>query len=52
MGDEYLEKDFTGREYCEESGIELYFNSRDPRFSSSGLRRIVAAKEAEKAGRS
>lgn len=48
VGDEYLEKDFTGRAYCEEKGIELYFNSRDHRFSSSGLRKIVAAKESEK----
>lgn len=42
VGDEYKEKNFTGRSYCEEKGIELYFNSRDHRFSSSGLRKIVA----------
>nr|WP_232789378.1 glycerol-3-phosphate cytidylyltransferase [Sphingobacterium sp. UDSM-2020] len=48
VGDEYRERDFTGREYCEESGIALYFNSRDHRFSSSGLRRIVAEHEVEK----
>ncbi|SUJ13426.1 Glycerol-3-phosphate cytidylyltransferase [Sphingobacterium spiritivorum] len=47
VGDEYKERDFTGRQYCEENGIELYFNSRDHRFSSSGLRRIVAEKEAQ-----
>ncbi|MGO2745712.1 adenylyltransferase/cytidyltransferase family protein [Microbacterium sp.] len=51
VGDEYEERDFTGREYCEEAGIELYFNSRDHRFSSSGLRKIVAAREAERAAR-
>lgn len=48
VGEEYKDRDFTGRKYCEEKGIELYFNSRDHRFSSSGLRRIVAQKEAEK----
>ena len=48
VGDEYRERDFTGRQYCEESNIELYFNSRDHRFSSSGLRRIVAEHEIEK----
>ncbi|UZJ65392.1 glycerol-3-phosphate cytidylyltransferase [Sphingobacterium sp. KU25419] len=48
VGDEYRERDFTGRQYCEESNIELYFNSRDHRFSSSGLRRIVAEHEVEK----
>lgn len=51
VGDEYQNRDFTGRQYCEEKGIELYFNSRDHRFSISGLRRIVAEKEAEKNGK-
>jgi glycerol-3-phosphate cytidylyltransferase len=45
VGDEYIEKDFTGRSYCEEKGIELYFNSRDHRFSSSSLRKVVAERE-------
>ncbi|MBZ4043058.1 MULTISPECIES: adenylyltransferase/cytidyltransferase family protein [Flavobacterium] len=48
LGDEYREKNFTGREYCESKGIELYFNTRDHRFSSSGLRKVVAEKEALK----
>ncbi len=45
IGDEYQNKDFTGRKYCEEKGIELYFNSRDHRFSSSSLRKEVMKKE-------
>jgi len=45
LGVEYKDKNFTGREYCEEKGIEFYFNSRDHRFSSSGLRKVVAEKE-------
>jgi glycerol-3-phosphate cytidylyltransferase len=48
IGDEYREKDFTGRSYCEQKGIELYFNGRDHRFSSSSLRKEVAEKELEK----
>ncbi|WP_016990575.1 adenylyltransferase/cytidyltransferase family protein [Flavobacterium sp. ACAM 123] len=48
IGDEYREKDFTGRSYCEQKGIELYFNGRDHRFSSSSLRKEVAEKEAVK----
>jgi glycerol-3-phosphate cytidylyltransferase len=48
LGDEYRDKDFTGRAYCEEKGIELYFNIRDHRFSSSSLRREVAEKEMQK----
>ncbi|WP_406844035.1 adenylyltransferase/cytidyltransferase family protein [Flavobacterium soyae] len=45
LGDEYKEKDFTGRTYCEEKGIELYFNTRDHRFSSTNLRHEVYQKE-------
>ncbi|MFV8337484.1 adenylyltransferase/cytidyltransferase family protein [Flavobacterium sp. RSP29] len=45
VGDEYKDKDFTDRSYCEDKGIELYFNTRDHRFSSSSLRREVAEKE-------
>jgi glycerol-3-phosphate cytidylyltransferase len=45
IGEEYRDKDFTGRAYCESKGIEIYYNSRDHRFSSSGLRSQV--KEAE-----
>ncbi|MBP3942199.1 adenylyltransferase/cytidyltransferase family protein [Sphingobacteriaceae bacterium WQ 2009] len=48
LGEEYKEKRFTGRDYCEEKGIELYFNRRDHRFSSSGLRKVVADKENSK----
>lgn len=45
VGDEYMEKDFTGRTYCEEKGIVLYFNTRDHRFSSTSLRQEVYKKE-------
>lgn len=48
LGDEYEDKMFTGRKYCEEKGIDLYFNSRDHRFSSSSLRKEVADKENSK----
>lgn len=48
LGEEYRDKNFTARTYCEEKGIELYFNNRDHRFSSSGLRKTVAEKEVKK----
>ena len=41
MGKEYKDKDFTGKEICRRRGIQLYFNKRDHRFSSSGLRERV-----------
>lgn len=48
LGEEYKDKNFTGRTYCEEKGIELYYNRRDHRFSSSGLRKEVTEKEMTK----
>ena len=51
LGEEYQDRDFTGRTYCEEKGIVLYYNKRDHRFSSSSLRETVAMKEWAKAGK-
>ena len=48
IGDEYKDKNFTGRTYCEEKGIELCFNVREHRFSSSSLRQEVADKQVKK----
>jgi glycerol-3-phosphate cytidylyltransferase len=48
IGDEYQDKNFTGRSYCEEKGIALHFNTRDHRFSSSSLRKEVTDKENHK----
>ena len=42
LGAEYKDKDFTGKDICRRRGIQLYFNSRDHRFSSSDLRKRVA----------
>ena len=41
LGEEYRQKDFTGKDECRNRGIELHFNKRDHRFSSSGLRQRV-----------
>src|SRR5690606_27433338 len=32
VGGDYRHGDFSGRQYCEEKGIDLYFNSREHRF--------------------
>ena len=42
LGNEYRHQDFTGKEICQQRGIELYFNKRDHRFSTSDLRKRVA----------
>jgi glycerol-3-phosphate cytidylyltransferase len=48
IGDEYASQQFTGRQYCEEKGIDLYFNKREHRFSSSGLRKQIKEVETVK----
>lgn len=48
IGNEYKDKNFTGKDYCKQSGIEIYYNSRDHRFSSSGLRAQVKESEIKK----
>lgn len=42
LGEEYKKKDFTGKDVCRRRGIELYFNKRDHRFSSSSLRKRIS----------
>ena len=44
LGDEYREKDFTGKDICKRRDISLHFNKRDHRFSSSELRKRVTAR--------
>lgn len=41
VGEDYKEKEFTGKKYCEESGITLYYNKRDHGLSSRTLRKRV-----------
>ena len=41
LGEEYRDKDFTGKDICRKRDIELYFNKRDHRFSTSDLRERV-----------
>ena len=48
IGNEYKNADFTARKYCEDNGIELFFNKRDHRFSSSGLRKEILENELKK----
>ena len=45
IGEEYKDKLFTGKDYCIKKGIEIYYNKREHRFSSSSLRKQVAKAE-------
>jgi glycerol-3-phosphate cytidylyltransferase len=42
MGEEYRDKEFTGKDLCRQRDIEFYFNKRDHRFSTSDFRKRVA----------
>jgi len=48
IGEEYKDKDFTGKQICEERGIKIWYNSRNHRFSSSELRQRTYQSEMAK----
>jgi glycerol-3-phosphate cytidylyltransferase len=48
IGEEYRDKDFTGKTICEERGIKIFYNSRKHRFSSTELRKRTYQSELEK----
>ena len=45
IGEEYRDGKFTGRAICAKRDIELYFNKRDHRFSTSDLRKRVTERK-------
>ena len=45
IGEEYKDKSFTGKDYCIKKGIEIYYNRREHRFSSTALRKQVSKAE-------
>jgi glycerol-3-phosphate cytidylyltransferase len=49
LGVEYQDQHFSGRDECSKREIEIVFNGRDHSFSSSSLRKRVAAAESVKA---
>ena len=42
VGEEYRTKEFTGKQICVDKGIEIYYNSRQHSFSTSGLRKRIS----------
>lgn len=51
MGEEYKDKNFTGKEICDKRNIQIYFNKRDHYFSSTDLRTRVFEAELKRRGR-
>ena len=41
LGEEYKNKDFTGKQWCLDHGIELHYHEREHPYSSSSLRKRV-----------
>lgn len=48
LGNEYENKQFTGRQECVDRDIKFYFNNRSHSFSTTELRQRVIDAEAEK----
>lgn len=48
IGEEYKDKDFTGKQICDDRGIKIWYNSRSHRFSSSELRQRTYQSELTK----
>ena len=52
LGEEYKDREFTGKDICIKRKIDLYYNKRDHFFSSSDLRLRVYEAESKKRGES
>jgi len=48
LSDEYLNRDFTGKQYCIDHGIESHYHKRQHNYSSSELRARTARLENNK----
>lgn len=48
LSEEYLNRDFTGKQYCLDNNIELHYHKRQHQYSSSELRQRVAKLESIK----
>ncbi len=48
LSEEYKDRDFTGKQYCIDNGIELHFHLRKHQYSSTELRERVYELEKKK----
>ena len=48
LSEEYKDRDFTGKQYCIDNGIELHFHKRRHQYSSTDLRNRVYELERKK----
>jgi glycerol-3-phosphate cytidylyltransferase len=47
VGEEYKTKDFTGKDICQQKGIEIVYNSRKHTFSTTELRTRIADSQCD-----
>jgi glycerol-3-phosphate cytidylyltransferase len=48
LSDEYLNREFTGKQYCLDNGIELHYHKRQHTYSSTDLRERTYELESQK----
>jgi glycerol-3-phosphate cytidylyltransferase len=48
LSEEYRDRDFTGKQYCMDSGIEIHYHKRQHTYSTSDLRKRVYEMELKK----
>ena len=48
LSEEYLNRDFTGKQYCMNNGIELHYHKRQHNFSSTELRNRIFLLEKQR----
>lgn len=41
LGSDYTDKNFTGKKYCIDNNIKIYYNNRDHGYSSTELRKRI-----------
>ena len=41
LSEEYLNRDFTGKQYCMDNGIEIHYHKREHTYSTSDLRKRI-----------
>lgn len=41
LGDDYIDKNFTGKDYCIDNNIKIFYNNRDHGYSSTELRKRI-----------
>ena len=44
IGSDYIDREFTGKQYCVDNEIDIVYNSRDHSFSTSDLRKRVQSR--------